>query len=297
MAQEKEPLVVWFVTDHKAGHRSQLLGLEQALAHRVQLDGHWLSVEHGWSEVWQQVRSPSLPAPEWVIGAGRLTHLPVALLKRRFSARALVTNKPHWPFFLFDRLALPRHDGVSPSAKLLLTEGALNPVLPAQNARADQGLMLVGGPSVHFGWDGDSLLRQIGDIVARESAVQWTLSTSRRTPVGFLEQVRALNLPHLTVLGVDDTERGWVAQQLDRCGTVWVGEDSVSMVYECLSAGAKVGLLSMPAKGESRVAQGIASLVERRWLTRFEDYIKRGYSEGRSEPLQEAARVAEWILQ
>ena len=300
--QQRQALTVWFVTDHKAGHRTQLLGLEQALDKRCTLDSHWLSIEHGWGEVWQQWRRRSLPAPDWLIGAGRLTHLPALLLKWRFNARAMVLSKPAWPFSWFDLLALPRHDGVRPRDHLLLTEGSLNPVLPAAAADPGAGLLLIGGPSPHFGWDGPALIQQIREVVSRNPDLQWTLSTSRRTPEDFLPQLAALELPSVTLLSVEDTEPGWVARQLQRCATVWVSEDSVSMVYESLSAGARVGLFEMPRRGHSRVASGVDSLAERHYLTRFRDFVERGEtSPGSAEdqhpgPLQEAARVADWML-
>lgn len=294
------------MTDHKAGHRTQLLGLEKALASRSSLDrppafgtfdSHWLSIEHGWSEVWRQWRTRTLPTPDWVIGAGRLTHLPALVLKWRFRSRALVLSKPAWPFAFFDLLALPRHDGIKARDTVLLTEGSLNPVLPATDADPHAGLLLIGGPSPHFDWDGDALIQQISNVVTRQADLHWTLTTSRRTPTEFLAKLSQLQLPRITLLSVDDTQPGWVAEQLQRCATVWVSEDSVSMVYESLSAGARVGLFEMPRRGRNRVALGVDSLVERQFLTRYQDYLECGYSTSEHpQPLQEAGRVADWML-
>lgn len=207
-------------------------------------------------------------------------------------------SKPAWPFSWFDLLALPRHDGVRARDHLLLTEGSLNPILPATDSQASQGLLLVGGPSPHFGWDEDALIEQIRFVVQQQPQVEWVLSTSRRTPASFLPHMRQLNLPQLALLSVDDTEPGWVSRQLQRCASVWVSEDSVSMVYESLSAGARVGLLQMPRKGHSRVASGVDSLAERGYLTRFDDFRAQGYSDTDTahQPLQEASRVASWLL-
>lgn len=291
-------LTVWFVTDHKAGHRTQLLGLEQALGQRCQLDSHWLSIEHNWTEVWQQLRQRTLPRPDWLVGAGRLTHLPVLLLKWRHRARGMVLSKPAWPFSWFDLLALPRHDGVRERAHLMLTEGSLNPIQPAGAADPHRGLLLVGGPSPHFGWEQQALLEQIKTVVQQQPDIDWILSTSRRTPATFLPAMKQLQLPRLNLVSVEDTQPGWVAQQLQHCATAWVSEDSVSMVYESLSAGARVGLLQMPRRGRSRVADGVDSLAERGYLTRFTQFRETGYSDAATarQPLQEASRVADWML-
>ena len=43
--------------------------------------------------------------------------------------------------------------------------------------------------------------------------------------------------------------------QVARSAQAWVTEDSVSMVYESLPAGAATGLLAVPRQGETRTAR------------------------------------------
>ncbi len=288
-------LTAWFITDNKAGHRNQLQGLEQALASRCHLHSQWLSVERDWRAVWQHWRGHG--APDWLITAGRKTHPPGLLLKWRHHCRILALTRPAWPLACFDALALPRHDDVAPRSNLLQTEGALNPVQPADDPDPGRGLILVGGPSRHFDWAGSELRQQINTLAGRQSDIQWTLSTSRRTPAGFLDSLRRDAPPNLQLWSAQDTPPGWVQQQLQHCATVWVSEDSVSMVYEALSAGARVGLLEMPRKHAGRVARGIDRLAQRQRVTRYSDFLTRGYhSDPDTGPLQEAARVADWLL-
>ncbi len=83
---------------------------------------------------------------------------------------------------------------------------------------------------------------QIGALLARKPDVHWTLTTSRRTPVDFLAQLD-VDRPQLTVVPCAQTGPDWLPEQLARAAQVWVTQDSVSMIYEALTAGAAVGLL------------------------------------------------------
>jgi len=78
---------------------------------------------------------------------------------------------------------------------------------------------------------------------------------------------------------------------------VWVSEDSVSMIYEALSSGARVGLLPVPRlKPNSRVLRGIDELIEQRFLTPFSVWQNAGHLRTAPETLNEAARCAGIVL-
>ncbi len=47
-----------------------------------------------------------------------------------------------------------------------------------------------------------------------------------------------------------DTGPGWIEERYAECLKVWVTADSMSMVYEALSAGCRVGLLPVRWKAE-----------------------------------------------
>ena len=68
------------------------------------------------------------------------------------------------------------------------------------------------------------------------------LTTSRRTPPGWLAYLRQHLEPGLLRrLSLHDwrgLEPDWLVQRLPLADSVWVSEDSVSMVYEALTAGA-----------------------------------------------------------
>ena len=88
---------------------------------------------------------------------------------------------------------------------------------------------------------------------------------------------------------------GWLSERLASAAQAWVTEDSVSMVYEALTANAATGVLSVPAKRESRIARGIAALSRDGLVTRFADWQRGHRLAPPAVPFNEAARVAAWI--
>ena len=178
--------------------------------------------------------------------------------------------------------------------KRILTRGALNRVpeeLPAKEAR---GLVLLGGPSKHHGWDGAVLAPMIARVIAARPELEWVVADSRRTPDGFLRGlalpagVRATKVPH------QETAPGWLAGELARAGVVWATADSVSMVHEAVTAGAATGVLPAPAArgGDGgRPARAVRGLVTAGLAVEFPDEPRTP-----GERFHEAARCADWIV-
>ena len=83
---------------------------------------------------------------------------------------------------------------------------------------------------------------------------------------------------------------------LQECGVVWVSEDSVSMVYEALTAGAFTGLLEVPAgKSKSRVNTPVRHLLEQQRVVYFTER-KQLFKSSHNNKLAEADRCADHII-
>lgn len=295
-AGTRPPLVVWIISDGKPGHVNQSLGLAEALSRATPTVVHTLSTLPAW-RAWPALllkRFPenNLPPPDLLVSAGHATHLTLLAARRARGGRAVVLMKPSLPRRCFDLCIIPEHDGVA--ADTLATEGALNRIRPAVTRDARHGLLLIGGVSPHFEWDSDAVQVQIKSILARTPDVQWTLTTSRRTPADFLEELPPS--PNLAVVPHAATPPDWLPAQLAQCGTVWVTPDSASMVFEALTAGADVGVFDLPVKPKSRVGQAVAHLADARRITRFVNWCAHGTLHPNLQPLAEADRCAEWIL-
>jgi uncharacterized protein len=289
--------VIWRFSDGKPGHDTQSRGLVQALSRRLPVRVCELAVTPGARALgwWLTHRYPPgerLPPPALLVGAGHATHLPMLAARRRHAARSVVLMKPTLPCACFDLCLVPRHDNVAPADNVLLTQGALNTVRRSDCHDADAGLIIIGGPSRHVRWDDDSIIRQLEDLQRRRPKARWWLTTSRRTPAALAARLRR-QLPQLQCLPFAETAPEWLPARLAEAGEIWVTCDSVSMIYEALTSGARVGLLEVTGKGRGRIGASIDRLIDEGWLT------APGRTEmaaGPPQPLDEAARCADWIV-
>jgi len=295
-------LSIWVLGDGKPGHENQALGLAEALGRlrpcameRVSLAGKRGLVRRVRAALRATV---DLPKPDLLIAAGHATHPSLLWLARKHRVPAIVLMRPSLPLSWFDLCIAPAHDfGLATApANVLTTSGALNRVRPPASAARRGGLLLVGGPSATHAWDADALLDRLARICGEASSGPWLLTDSRRTPPGFLARVRQ-RLPAVAVFPHAETPPDWLPARLAEAADVWATEDSVSMVYEALSSGARVGLLPLPrCKPNSRVLRGLEHLVAKGWLTPFQNWSPAHGLTAPPQPLQEATRCAERVL-
>ena len=296
------PLVVWRFSDGKAGHDNQTRGLAEALARLRPVETCTLNplppaaALRGWL-LGRLLSWNDLPAPDLLLGAGHRTHLSLLAARRTRGGKVVVLMRPSLPLSLFDLCLIPEHDAPPSRANVLATRGALNRIQPSAALDPRQGLLLIGGPSEHFGWDDAALRQSIAAIVAADPAMQWTLTTSRRTPPGFLEGLSSFADARLTVVPVAATGPDWLPAQLAQAGQAWVTADSVSMVYEALTAGAAVGILDVPRKRASRISRGLDRLAAEGWVTSFADWQQGRHLHRPPGVFNEAERCARWIVE
>lgn len=294
---------VWWFTDHKPGHASQVRGLVNAL--RAFGDFELVEIDCR--------RRPTLPAtparPPLILGAGQKSHRPMLRAKQHTGGLAVVLMHPVGPLGHrkpgFDLHVVPEHDDVPAADDVILTTGALNPLTADGPHDPTRGVMLVGGPAKRYGWDTDQVVERLHGIVERSPEIRhWVATSSRRTPDA---AVRALARLHEKVefTPADQTPRGWVAEALAQASVAWVTEDSVSMIFESLTAGCRVGLLPLPYRpgygelylgwGPGHVAKGILLLKERGLVTPWAEWDAGQPLPNPAAPLAEAQRAAELV--
>ncbi len=294
--------IVWRFSDGKAGHDNQTRGLAEALARLRSVETHTLNPLPPWIALggllggrqpgWRQP-----PAPDLLLGAGHRTHLSLLAARRIRGGKVVVLMRPSLPLGLFDLCLIPEHDTPPARPNVLATRGVLNRIQPSATLDSQQGLLLIGGPSVHFGWDDARLHQRIAAIVAADPTIRWTLTTSRRTPSSFLEGLSGMANARLTIVPVAATGPDWLPAQLARAGQAWVTADSVSMVYEALTVGAAVGVLDIPQKRSNRISRGLDRLVADGWVTSFADWQQRLHLHRPTSIFNEADRCARWIAE
>lgn len=293
-----QPSVIWLLCDGKPGHENQSLGLAEAIERRVPCRVHRIDLSEASGMLGRhflvQRASRALPRPDLIFGAGHSTHASLWWLARKTGAKSVVLMRPSLPIGCFDLCIAPVHDFPEGFERpgLVLTRGALNRVKAVAGEKSGK-LVLIGGPSKTHGWDGDGLLEMLALATDRGG---WELTDSRRTPDGFLDQVRR-RLPGVTVNSHKETAPDWVPEKLEKAKEVWVTEDSVSMIYEALTSGARVGLLPLPRlKSGARVLNGIDRLLAEKFLTSFAVWRETQRIASPPEILCEADRCAEIVL-
>ncbi|MBG7607317.1 MAG: mitochondrial fission ELM1 family protein [Verrucomicrobia bacterium] len=283
-----EPLQLLIISDGKTGHLNQSLGFAEAMGRICATEINILELDFQ-KGFFSRLRgavaaSEELPQPNMVIATGHATHFPLLWISRKSGAGSIVLMKPSLPMSWFDFCIAPEHDfeGKAVPGNVITSKGALNRVVSAKIGKKGK-LFLIGGPSKTHGYDQAALISQIAEIVGDEP---WQLADSRRTPPTLLPALAA-TLPTLEIFPHGEAKPGWLAGKLSELEEIRVTEDSVSMIYEALSSGAKVGVLEMPRLlPDSRVLRGLAALE------------KEGYLDPTASPkiLAEADRCAKLLF-
>ena len=232
-----------------------------------------------------------------LIGAGNACQTALLLSRRAYGGSAIYFMQPKFPTSCFDLCIIPRHDSPPKRDNIIISEGVLNDCRPTATRDDSLGIILVGGPSKHHGWNEDQLVDQIKAILERASqrtpALRYKLSPSRRTPLNTIEKLRALT--GVDFISPEDVGSEWLPQNLARATEAWVTADSISMMYEALSSGARLGVLATPIKRNDRISAVANDLIQRGFATGFQQWQSKGGLLS-SPTLQEADRVAEIVI-
>lgn len=236
----------------------------------------------------------SFPEPDLLIAAGHGTHLSLLTARHLYGGRSIVLMQPSLPTRCFDLCLIPAHDRPRPRENIIVTDGALNMMSPAAIKDAGSGMILVGGPSRHHGWADEALMDQINTIISN-STLSWLLTDSPRTPEHTRRLLLGLERNNLSYHPFEATGPDWLKASLSSATTAWVTADSMSMTYEALSAGAAVGIITVPVHHDGRTVKAITQLVEDGRVTTYRQWAASG-SMAAPEHLDEAERCAKLIL-
>jgi len=274
---------IWIISDEKPGHVNQSLGLVEALLElKPNLTFKTVSVSSVTTTLFSKER------PKLIISAGRATHLWNWILSIRFGVKNIVLMRPSLPYRFFNLALVPEHDSPPAQGGVVRTKGAINRMKPS-NKQPGSRLVLLGGPSKHVVWDDQWVLEQL-DILL-EWADPLNVATSRRTPQPLVRLLKSKK--GIRLIEPDSVEKDWLPNTLATTEQVIVSSDSVSMVYEALTAGCTVSLIRLESTPNSRTQQGIDSLVEQGLVGKRADQIP-------ANPVpsfREATRCAEIILE
>lgn len=282
---------IYYLNDNKIGHLRQSEGLAKALQ---QLLGDEVGIESIPAfSLWQYLISfgrcaQKINKNSIVIGAGHRTHFGLIYYRFKYSAKNIVIMKPSLPKSWFRYCIIPRHDNVTEKDNIIITEGAMN-ALSMQNAeKENQLIILIGGPSDSCTWNNESIYRQL--LIKLRSInirIKIILSTSRRTPVEFISNLPKEISDKVQVIDFKTVDIAWLPAQLLKSHEAWITSESISMVYEALSANCLVQTIDVDSL-KGKIAQNINHLTQLGLINSNTMNNKR---------LNESLRVAEKLLE
>ncbi|MDP2646167.1 MAG: ELM1/GtrOC1 family putative glycosyltransferase [Desulfobacterales bacterium] len=326
-----KPLLIVAFLDGRPGHEKQTRGVLAALEKLTAVNVAYRNI--GLCSLWGAVRSRAAylyaslsksdrPGPcarrtarsrtpgkgpagelpvDLIIGAGSAVHLPMLFFKQKTGAKTVTCMAPDFSLVReMDLCLVPRHDRLKSGPNVFFTTGP--PCLPAPDGEHDpgKGLILAGGidKKSHV-WRTQTLLSQVQTIFRKTSGINWTLSSSPRTPedtAAGLERLTSQN-ENVTFFRSEETRPGWVEKAYAQSDMVWVTADSISMVFEALSAGCRVGILPVQWKRRSNKFQrSVEDLIEKKMVMSYKGWISGNARLPVAGQFNEAHRCAKEIL-
>lgn len=293
------PLIVWVYHDQKPGHVNQLEGISLRLSELVNCTLRWKNVHKEPFSLLTLFTHSAEQRPDIILGAGHRTHSSVFLAGLKFHAFTTIIMKPSLPLWFFNAVICPKHDIAEDRPHLLSTLGPINKINPQKSLplhKRNQGLILLGGDSKHFEFNQENLVNQISSLCKKIPDQHWQLSNSARTPDTLMKKLTALNIPNLSIHQYDEHTLEPMHELLLKTKTVWVTPDSMSMIYEALTAKTEVYLFNLEAKKSTRITLQIAKLIKEGIVNTIKPSAKTEQLQQTKTPLWEADRAARWLI-
>ncbi len=298
--------------DGRPGHEKQTSGILDQLERKkhvkiipVTIGKEKVSQQiSGWIKYFCSFRGPANPDLtdcDLLIGTGTHTHLPMLLQKSHFHIPVVTCMTP--ATFIqnkFDLIFAPQHDDISDEKNVFRTIGPPNQNYNKGVHLAERTLILIGGvdPQSHY-WSNEEITDHLKKLIPHEAGREVIISSSPRTPtetVASLESI-AEAFKNVSFFNYKDTPSGWVEKEYSQCEQVWVTGDSISMVYEALSSGCKVGII--PVRWRRKKSKFITSekyLYDHEMVIDLHGYLFHGKEWKDHNVLNEASRCADEII-
>ena len=320
-----EQLRLWVLTDGRAGHSAQALGLAEAISRlrpsdietrRIDLKPWAMKLPasviyqlgrtlKGWPFAALEDGGADLrwPWPDCVISAGRRTAPVAAALRQRHGVTAIQLLDPKLPPNAFDAVIIPTHDALQ-GANVFTSLGALNRITQqyveteaSAWAESIHSLptprlgVLIGGPSGSVDFTKADAARLCLALEALADSHRLLITTSRRTPPALATALRDTLGDRARVWEPLDAGENPYPGILGHVDAVLVTEDSVNMASEAASTGLPVHVFPI-AQIPPKIAEFHTALADHGAGKRFTGHL----SHWTYPPLAEADRLAQDLL-
>jgi len=258
-------VVVWWFRGQLSQHEDQTRGLLKALETQCPLRVYAAPVV-GAGKAWRSMLhrhypAADLPDPDILIGAGRDAQRAMLAARWARGGRIVTMSNPAWPRWCFDLCIAPTHDGARSSSRMIATRGMLPPPTTPRPKVVGTGLMVIGGPALQYRWSDDELITQIAEIISRHPDCRWYLTTSVQTPMETERRLQELSGQNVFCIPHHEVDPKWLFGRIQDAEQVWLTEDNLSVIYQALTAGAAIGVLSIPRRKANREVAALEGLV------------------------------------
>lgn len=296
--------------DDRIGHQKQTDGILNALSQLTTIDIVYkknitpsltTSILHFFLFFLCFIRTENQHDIDLIIGTGSHLHIPMLYLKRKTGAFLVCSMKPDLPFMssFIDLSFIPIHDGIKIKDNALNTMGPPNLSQNKKLHNITKAMILIGGiDKKSHSWDSKQIVDSIKTIIGKTRERTWTISSSPRTPKDCINMLVAFvkENPQISFFKAEDTKKGWIEEEYNKNLTVWITADSVSMIYEAISAGCRVGVIPVNWKRKNNKFQNsLDYLLVRKLITNYHTWLLDNKMPEITD-LNEANRCAEEIL-
>jgi len=312
MSNKDKSLKVLAFMDGTPGHEKQTRGILKSLSKKIHVEIDFKQAKRvspfhqviNWGKYF--LSSPSKAKHSgagyhFMIGTGTHTHLPMLLHKRKSHIPVVSCMTPSSALINdFDLLFVPKHDKVSVRDNTVTTVGPPSICENIGRHEDENILILVGGidEKSHV-WNSQYIVEQIDKLITSDKQRKFSISSSPRTPAETAVEIADLSVRYENVqfFKFEDTQPGWVENEYNRSKYVWVTGDSISMVYEALSSGCRVGIIPVKWRNiNSKYLRSEKYLKERGYIVFLENYLEGQARWKNDNLLNESNRCADEII-
>lgn len=303
-----DPLKIKAFFDGRPGHEKQTRGILNSLQMLTDIEADIVNIKPTFktdvSSCFSLAKAFLIPSTnqriDLAIGTGRHTHIPVLASGKKLGARTVTCMSPS-PLLVnfFDLCLVPDHDKIVHRANIIKTSGPPNLSNNIGEHNKGEGLILIGGLCSHHHWNSTEIMSMVKSITGRETRINWAISSSPRTPDDIISMIinYAENTRNCQFYSYRDTPDGWVEEHYNKCKTVWVTSDSISMVYEAITAGCRVGILPVAKRNKkNKFNLSEQNLISAKYATHYQDWHENNDFAQHDISLNEAERCARLIL-
>jgi mitochondrial fission protein ELM1 len=203
-----------------------------------------------------------------VVGAGSGPHIELLKYKHEFNVKIISVLTPSFFKERYDLICSPNHDNNKFRKKdnVIFFNGSLARV-SNENPFKNLGFIGIGGKNKHFVFNQKKLYQQIEYVISIYPDLNWKIFPSRRTPTDMLNDLHSLILKYENIKicekNIDETIK-------NACIKI-VTQDSVNMVFECLSTKGETYLFNMKYFKKNKIVNLMNSLLENKQVGYIEN--------------------------